>query len=341
VEEAGARRAVSGQAMADTAFTVPPELAGQTLAGAVKKFQAGLSWSEVRKLIATRRVTLNGRLCVEDLRRVRAGESVLILDRPHAPPPDAGDVRIVHADADLVVVEKPPGILSHRRIEELNWPEERKRRQPTLDEVVQRMLPQRMLPQRMLPSRPDRMRTVHRLDRDTSGLMLFALSPAAEQALVRMFKKHEVRRKYLAVVHGRLEKAQVIETWLVRDRGDGIRGSTPRGKADPEAKRAVTRIRPVEHIGDRVTVVECELETGRTHQIRIHLSEIGHPLCCEQVYMRPSGDDGGAPRVALHSTELSCAHPVTGKPMRFRSPLPEDLHTWLHRLRAGASGKTR
>jgi 23S rRNA pseudouridine1911/1915/1917 synthase len=317
--------------MADTAFTVPPELAGQTLAGAIKKLQAGLSWSEVRKLIATRRVTLNGRLCVEDLRRVRASESVVILDRPHAPPPDAGDVRIVHADADLVVVEKPPGILSHRRFEELNWSEERKRRQPTLDEVVQRML----------PSQPDRVRTVHRLDRDTSGLMLFALSPVAEQALVRMFKKHEVRRKYLAVVHGRLEKAQVIETWLVRDRGDGIRGSTPRGKADPEAKRAVTRIRPVEHIGDRVTVVECELGTGRTHQIRIHLWEIGHPLCGEQVYARAPGDDGGAPRVALHSTELSCAHPVTGKPMRFHSPLPKDLQTWLRRLRAGASGKTR
>jgi len=317
--------------MAESAFTVPPELAGQTLVGAIKKLRADLSWSEVRKLIAGRRVTLNGRLCVEDLRRVRAGESVLISDRPHAPPPDAGDVRIVYADADLVVVEKPPGILSHRRIEEMNWPEERKRRQPTLDEVVQRLF----------PSRPARVRTVHRLDRDTSGLMLFALSPAAEQALVRMFKKHEVRRKYLAVVHGRMEKPRVIETWLVRDRGDGIRGSNPRGKADPEAKRALTRVRPVEHMRDRFTVVECELETGRTHQIRIHLSEIGHPLCGEQVYTRPAQGDSGAPRVALHSTELSLAHPLTAKPIHFVSPLPQDLSAWLQRLRGETSGKTR
>jgi 23S rRNA pseudouridine1911/1915/1917 synthase len=282
-------------------------------------------------LIAGRRVTLNGRLCVEDLRRVQGGESVAVSDRPHAPPPDAGDVRIVYADADVVIVEKPPGILSHRRIEELNWPEERKRRQPTLDEVVQRML----------PSRPARVRIVHRLDRDTSGLMLFALSPAAEQALVRMFKKHEVRRKYSAVVHGRLVKLRVIETWLVRDRGDGIRGSSPRGKEHPEAKHAVTRVRPVEHIGNGFTVVECELETGRTHQIRIHLSEIGHPLCGEQVYTRPAGDDSAAPRVALHSTELSLAHPVTGKPMHFASPLPKDLEAWLKHLRLDPSGKTR
>jgi 23S rRNA pseudouridine1911/1915/1917 synthase len=335
VEAAGAGWPVSGRTMAEFAFTVPPELAGQTLAGAIKKSQGDLSWSEIRKLIAGRRVTLNGRLCLEDLRRVRPGETVVISGRPHAPPPDAGDVRIVHADADLVVVEKPPAILSHRRVEELNWPEERKRRQSTLDEVVQRMLSQ------MLPSQPSRVRTVHRLDRDTSGLMLFALSPAAELALVRMFKKHEVRRKYLAVVHGRLEKPRVFETWLVRDRGDGIRGSTPRGNADPQAKRALTRVRPVEHVGDRFTVVECELETGRTHQIRIHLSEIGHPLCGEQVYARPAGDDSGAPRVALHSTELSCAHPVTGEPLRFHSPLPKDLEKWLRRLRVGPSGKTR
>ena len=312
--------------MAEQSFTVPPELAGQTLAGAVKRLSGNLSWSEVRKLIADRRVTLNGRLCVDDLRRMQPGESLQLLDRPHAPPPGAKDVRIVHADEHVVVVEKPPGILSHRRVEELSWPPERKRQQPTLDEVVQRML----------PSRPGRVRTVHRLDRDTSGLMFFALSPAAEQALVRMFKNHEVRRRYLAVVHGRLESAQVIETWLVRDRGDGIRGSTPRGKAHPEAKRAVTRVRAVEQLGERFTVVECELETGRTHQIRIHLSEIGHPLCGEQVYTRLARDDSGTPRVALHSTELSCAHPVTGKPMRFISPLPHDLERWLKRLRAAA-----
>jgi 23S rRNA pseudouridine1911/1915/1917 synthase len=331
LEETGAGRAVSGELMAERAFTVPPELAGQTLAGAIKKLHGDLSWSDVRKLIASRRVTLNGRLCLEDVRRVQGGESVALCARPHAPPPDAGDVRIVHADADVVVAEKPPGILSHRRIEELNWPEERKRRQPTLDEVVQRML----------PSPPARVRTVHRLDRDTSGLMLFALSPAAEQALVRMFEKHEVRRKYLAVVHGRLEKPRMVETWLVRDRGDGLRGSSARGKAHPQAKRALTRVRPVEHIADRFTVVECELETGRTHQIRIHLSEIGHPLCGEQVYRRPAGDDSGAHRVALHSTELSFAHPVTGKPMRFGSSVPRDLEAWLKRVRVETSGETR
>jgi 23S rRNA pseudouridine1911/1915/1917 synthase len=180
---------------------------------------------------------------------------------------------------------------------------------------------------------------VHRLDRDTSGLMLFALSPRAEQALVKMFKGHDIRRAYLAVVHGRLE-ARTIDSWLVRDRGDGLRGSTPRGRDDPDAKHAFTHVRPVEHLGDAYTVVECRLETGRTHQIRIHLAEIGHMLCGERVYTRPSPgapptpDHSGAPRHALHSAELEFVHPVSGQEMRFASPLPRDLAEWLKRLKA-------
>jgi 23S rRNA pseudouridine1911/1915/1917 synthase len=182
-------------------------------------------------------------------------------------------------------------------------------------------------------------RPVHRLDRDTSGLMIFALSSRAEQALVAMFKAHEVRRAYLAVVHGRVAEPRTIESWIVRDRGDGLRGSTPRGAADEGAQRAVTHVMPVEHLGDRYTVVECRLETGRTHQIRIHLAEAGHMLCGEKVYTRPAPnaqpvpDRSGAPRQALHSAELEFVHPVTGQTMRFASPLPKDLAPWLDRLR--------
>jgi 23S rRNA pseudouridine1911/1915/1917 synthase len=185
--------------------------------------------------------------------------------------------------------------------------------------------------------------------------MLFALSPRAEQALVKMFKGHDVRRAYLAVVHGRLDAERTIESWLVRDRGDGLRGSSPstslgagpstslgagpRGPGDPDAKHAVTHVRPVEHLGDDYTIVECRLETGRTHQIRIHLSEIGHMLCGEQVYTRPVPgaqpvpDRSGAPRHALHSAELEFTHPVTGQEMRFTSPWPKDLAEWLGRLK--------
>jgi 23S rRNA pseudouridine1911/1915/1917 synthase len=99
------------------------------------------------------------------------------------------------------------------------------------------------------------------------------------------------------------------------------------------AERAVTRVRPVEAIG-RYSVVECSLETGRTHQIRIHLTEMGHVLCGERVYTHRLGeppriDDSGAPRQALHSSELQFVHPITGNRMLFRSPLAEDLRAWL------------
>jgi 23S rRNA pseudouridine1911/1915/1917 synthase len=166
--------------------------------------------------------------------------------------------------------------------------------------------------------------------------MLFARSPEAEQKLTRMFARHEVQRAYVAVVYGRLE-AQTIDTWLVRDRGDGIRGSTPLGAAAAGAQHAITHVRPMEQFGE-YTVVECRLETGRTHQIRIHLAEIGHRLCGEKTYTHTPGqpplpDTSGAPRQALHSAKLAFLHPVTGQPMRFRMPLPRDLKDWLMKLR--------
>ena len=181
-----------------------------------------------------------------------------------------------------------------------------------------------------------RIRPVHRLDRDTSGPMVFARTPEAEQKLVRMFARHLVQRAYVAVVHGGVE-AQTIDTWLVRDRGDGLRGSTPLGNSAEGAQRAITHVRPLEHLAD-YTIVECRLETGRTHQIRIHLSEIGHRLCGEKLYTHvpgqpPPDDASGAPRQALHAAELAFIHPITNQPLRFRMPLPKDLKEWLLNLR--------
>ena len=117
--------------------------------------------------------------------------------------------------------------------------------------------------------------------------MVFARTPAAEQRLIRMFARHDVQRAYVAVAHGHVE-AQTIETWLVRDRGDGLRGSSPLGESGEGAQRAITHLRPMEHLAD-YTIVECRLETGRTHQIRIHLAELGHMLCGEKTYTHPLG----------------------------------------------------
>jgi 23S rRNA pseudouridine1911/1915/1917 synthase len=176
-------------------------------------------------------------------------------------------------------------------------------------------------------------RPVHRLDRETSGLMVFARTAAAEIHLGQQFKKHTIERRYLAIVQGRVA-AQKIETNLVADRGDGRRGST---RQPDVGKRAVTYVQPLEELGD-YTLIECRLETGRTHQIRIHLAELGHPLCGEKVYNQPlfgtpRVDKSGAPRIALHAQVLGLVHPATGETLRFEMPLPRDLAQFLDHLR--------
>ena len=129
---------------------------------------------------------------------------------------------------------------------------------------------------------------------------------------------------------------QTIESHLVRDRGDGRRGSTTLPNV---GQRAVTHVRPLEYL-DGYTLVECRLETGRTHQIRIHLAEAGHPLCGEKVYSQPLfkkriADRSGAQRQALHAAELGFKHPITGEELMFKTPLPEDMSRLLVKLRAG------
>jgi 23S rRNA pseudouridine1911/1915/1917 synthase len=177
-------------------------------------------------------------------------------------------------------------------------------------------------------------RAVHRIDKETSGLVVFARSESAERHLAGQFRTHSVERLYLAVVRGKAKSGR-IESCLVRDRGDGRRGT---GATPGEGQHAVTHVRVVEELGD-FTLVECRLETGRTHQVRIHLGEAGTPLCGERVYDRPlhgrpAPDTSGMGRVALHAATLGLEHPATGEQMRWGSPLPADMEGLLRRLRA-------
>ncbi len=321
-------------------FEVTENEAGQTLVATLRAWLPGQSWSQIRKLLSGRRVRVSGTLTLDEGRRLTLGEQVELFDQPAPPPPRATDVRIVHVDAELVVVDKPAGMKTLRHASERGWPEARKGLQPTLDEAVARLLTERerrtRQPRRL---RRHRVRSVHRLDRDTSGLLVFARSAEAERSLVEQFSAHTVDRVYHAVVEGS-PPAQRIETRLVRDRGDGLRGST----GDPQAgKPAITHIRPLEALG-AYTLVECRLETGRTHQIRIHLSEQGYPVCGETKYTHPLGgtprrDPSRAPRLALHAAELGFTHPATGERLHFAMPLPPELERFVERLRTlGATG---
>ncbi|MES2792105.1 MAG: RluA family pseudouridine synthase [Planctomycetota bacterium] len=320
-------------------FHVSDDQAQQTLLALLRQWLPGQSWSQVRKLLSGRHVQINGNMCLDEGRRLKAKDVIRVLDNPQAQPPRDADVKIRYMDLHIVIVEKPAGMTTLRHAEEQDWPSRRKQVQPTLDEVLPKVIAQQDKTKQPKGKRPPRIRAVHRLDRETSGLMIFARTPEAEQKLVQMFRKHDMHRQYVAIVQGRLE-AQTIESDLIRDRGDGKRGSTTLKDA---GQHAITHVKPIEYL-EGYTVVECKLETGRTHQIRIHLSELGHVLCGEKIYhtplfQKPIPDHSGASRIALHAAELGLKHPITGEEMLFKMQMPPDMAELLKRLRAQSAKK--
>ena len=266
-----------------------------------------------------------------------ASENVFVADAPLPPPPDDGDVRILHLDESIVVIEKPAGMVSLRHVAEIHWPIKRRMQQPSADESVLRAVGAVTRSKRNLSSLPPKLRrqyvrSVHRLDRDTSGLLVFARSLEAEQSLVKQFADHSIERVYQAVVAGTVEPG-VVRGRLVRDRGDGLRGSTT---SETEGKTAATHIQSVKSLG-LYSLVDCRLETGRTHQIRIHLAEQGHPVCGDSMYRGPFGgeaitDQSGARRLALHARLLAFDHPDSGQRIQFEAELPNDLSALVESL---------
>jgi 23S rRNA pseudouridine1911/1915/1917 synthase len=320
----------------DQVFHVLPRQVDQTVAAALREWLPGRSWSEVRGLLRSRRVMLSGNLCTDAGQRLRLVDVVKLLPHSLAPPARQEDVRIRYLDKHVVVVEKPAGMTTTRHADERQLTLRQQQLQPTLEELLPRLIAKVELGgtgRKGGKVGVRRVRPVHRLDRETSGLLVFARTAQAQTHLEQQFRKHTIERRYLAVVRGAVRE-QTIESRLVRDRGDGRRGSTDLAGV---GKLAVTHVRPVERLGD-YTLIECRLETGRTHQIRIHLSEAGHPLCGEKVYAQPlfragTPDQSGAPRMALAAVELGFVHPASGQPMHFETPLPADLAEFVARLR--------
>jgi 23S rRNA pseudouridine1911/1915/1917 synthase len=312
-------------------FNIGPEQAGQTVAAFLRSQLPSQSWSAIRKAIAGRRVSIDGDLCLDPARRLRDGQKVDLLEQSLPLPRQTEALNVRYLDTHAIVVEKPSGISTVRHPTERDWPAKRKALHPTLEDLLPPLIAAREGKRRKGPL--PRLRVVQRLDKETSGLIVFARTVLAERELGKQFKAHTVLRRYFAVVPGKVT-AQRIATRLVRDRGDGRRGS---GLGPDLGKDAVTHIEVVEVL-PRYTLVACKLETGRTHQIRIHLSEIGHPVCGEKVYNRKAdgtvmADVSRAPRLALHATELGFVHPVSGEANRWEMPLPQDLQQWLDQLR--------
>ncbi|MFO0925052.1 MAG: RluA family pseudouridine synthase [Pirellulales bacterium] len=332
-------------------FHIPSECEGKTLASVLKLLFPEESWGNAKGLISSRHVQVNGNLCLDHGRKITSRDVIKVWRESLPKPIEAKDIRIVFADDFLVVIEKPPGITSVRHFEERNLSSKRRQVQPTLDELLpealDRFLKNRQTQGERLPRSSAQSRfhdkadrklpkvfAVHRLDRDTSGLMLFARTQQIGELLGKMFRRHSIDRRYWAVAYGKVE-SQTIESNIVRDIGGGRRGSSD-NPDDPTAQHAITHVKTLETLGD-YSIVECRLETGRTHQIRIHLSEVGHRLCGEPLYNKDQEgkvleDSSGAPRQALHSASLRFKHPITGEVQEFKSPWPTDLYRWLRKL---------
>ena len=290
---------------------------------AVVREQTGLSWSRAKKLCTDGRVTVDGEPCLDPAARVPPGATVVV--EVHGPKAEKGPLprsAIVFEDRDIVVVDKPAGMLAVAD-EEGN--------KETLAEYTRILL-------RRVGGRRDTggLGVVHRLDKDTSGLMVFTRTAEAKRKLAAAFRVHDVERVYQAIAHGEVGEKR-IESHLLLDRGDGLRGShgnyrRAKGAPPPDARRAVTYVKPIRALRG-ATLVECRLETGRQHQIRIHLAEMGHPLLGEKVYIRDyEGPKIEAPRTMLHARTLGFTHPRTGALVSFERDVPTDFIEVLERL---------
>jgi 23S rRNA pseudouridine1911/1915/1917 synthase len=294
---------------------------GLTLAAVVRQRLGAdgpeVPWSRARSLCTRGKVSVDGVAALDPAARVKRGQRVAI--DAHAPTPKPEDAAtIVFEDAHVVVIDKPTGVSS--------VPYEKREQGTAMDSIRLTWRHQG----RKATTTP--LFVVHRIDKETSGLLAFAKTKLAERELQTLFRAHDIERTYLCVAQGRVGDRR-IESTLVTDRGDGLRGST---RKKGQGKRAVTHVRAVEEL-PLATLCEVKLETGKTHQIRIHLAEDGHPIVGEKVYIRDLLKRGGEPlpstRLMLHAATLGFAHPVTKERVQLSSPLPADFTAELARLR--------
>jgi 23S rRNA pseudouridine1911/1915/1917 synthase len=292
-------------------FTIPVELAGLRLDQALARLLPEESRTRLARLIDEGHVTVDGASAAPRL-KLRSGEAVevALVPRPEelAHQPQEMALSVVHEDDHVLVIDKPAGLVVHPGSG--NW-------EGTLLNALLHHAPN--------ATRLPRAGIVHRLDKDTSGLLVVAKTEAAQQSLVRQLQARTVKRTYLAVARGLIARDGTVEAPIGRHPVQ----RTKMAVVD-SGKPAITHYRVRERFAAH-TFIECDLETGRTHQIRVHLASIGHPLEGDPAYA-----GRGAkllPRQALHAWRLGFVHPASGEAVRFESPLPQDLDQLLESLR--------
>ena len=314
---------------------------------------SGLSRARVQALLAEGRVRLDGVVVGQSSMKVTGGAGFSI-DLPETVALEAAaqdiPLTIVYEDEHLVVVDKPAGLVVHPAAGNLDG---------TLVNALLHHCAQNGGGQLSGIGGVARPGIVHRIDKDTSGLLVVAKSDVAHLGLARQFADHTIERAYLAIVPGQPVPAEgTLRGVIARspydrkkmaligsdERPEGERPLTKPGAArSPRGKHAVTHYRVLQRFGtisgpDAAALVECRLETGRTHQVRVHMASIGHGLLGDQVYgktpkaLKALLADLGFERQALHAAVLGFIHPVSGKTMRFASEMPEDMRVLLAHL---------
>lgn len=270
-------------------------------------------------------------------RRLRRGEQVVVAERPEEPAPPAPPVPIRFEDDHLLVVAKPAGMVVHHGAGTTSDT-------PILVASLQamgiplapatRVGPTPAVPAPDSPPAPGvdlaRPGIVHRLDRGTSGLLVVAKTPAALERLAALFRAHDVEREYFAIVDGVPDPPRAtIDAPIARSTARRTRFTV-----DPGGRPAVTHY-DLEDAYGRASTVRVRLETGRTHQVRVHLSSVGHPVSGDRAYgaSRVIAEELGLQRPALHARRLAFRHPITGEPVACDEPLPADLTAALAHLR--------
>lgn len=319
--------------MPTATYPVSPEAAGQRLDAWLAAQLEGVSRSRVQLLLAQGSVSVDGNPAKASL-KLRGGEVVEVRGEP-APPPlravaEAIPLEIIYEDDDLSVVNKPAGMMVHAG----SGATDDARNRGTLVNAL-------LHHYRQLSSAGGELRPgiVHRLDKQTSGLIIIARNDAAHLKLAEMFSRRQIRKTYIALVHGALkQESGTINAAISRDAIRRTRMTTRRGTGARIAISHYEVIRRIESRFGKFTLVRVRIETGRTHQIRVHMASIGHRVVGDTLYGAPARiaaaqkESISLERNFLHAAELAFAHPRTGKQLELTAPLPMELEKFLRKL---------
>ncbi len=257
----------------------------------------GISRNRAKALITNRVVLVNNAITTHPLTELKAGQMVQIDRSKRKMSFHSNELDIVYEDPYLLIIDKHPGLLSMSN----------NSRQQTVQTVLNRYLEK--------GGGRNTSHLVHRLDRDTSGLMVYAKDVQTQQSLINGWQQLVTDRRYIALVEGELENSRGrIQSWLTEDK----RFITHSSPVDNGGKLAVTHYEVVAS-SNGYSLVECELETGRKNQIRVHMADLGHPVVGDHKY---GSENDPIRRLGLHAYMLCFVHPVTGKHMRFETPVP-------------------